>query len=185
MSDTDKIIEQIKKLQELAARGEYGERINARELINSLMDKYSITPDMLEVEDRRRFEFKYKYEWQWSLMDQLIALVGDDKVASYVRSKKIDGVYKRVHGLRLLECTPEVWVDLISRYEIYQRSYAEHLKAFFRSFLIANDLLLPYDPNAPMPDEKEQELFDRANAMALGVDKCIIHKQLEQEGADR
>lgn len=180
MDKTDKIIEQIKKLQELVSRGEYGERINAQELINSLMNKYSITPDMLEVEDHREYEFKYKYEWQKLLMDQLVGLVGDDKVASYERFKKINGVYKKVKGLKVYGCAPEVWVDLISRYEIYQRSYAEHLKAFYRSFLIANDLLLPYDPNAPEPDEKERELYARARAMSLGVDKCVVHKQLER-----
>lgn len=170
----DKVIRQIRKLQALANRGVGGEQINAREMINRLMDKYGITPDQLDVRTLNRYKFSYTNAWERKLMSQLFYLLGDKEWNCYaIRGKR---------NVALYECYPEDWLDVISRYEILKRDYARQLKAFYRAFLTKNDLLLPYDPSCPTPTKEKMEELCLAEELALGIRRSVLHKQLEAKG---
>ena len=179
-----KIIERIRKLQELADRGEYGERINAREMIDELMEKYHISPDQLNEEECCSYVFKAKTGWQRRLMHQLVALMGEDRVK--LRFDIVPKVYtvkgKKKYGHGVAEsivCTPLDWVDLATRYEILKRDYARQLDTFYVAFLKRNELMLPFDPNAPQLTQKEIEEDERSSLMAWGVERSVLNKQIE------
>mgnify|MGYP004657726813 CR=1 FL=1 len=170
----DKVIQQIRKLQALADRGVGGEQINAREMINRLMDKYGITPDQLDMLTLNLYRFSYSNAWERKLMSQLFYLLGDKEWNCYtIRGKR---------NVVLYECYPEDWLDVISRYEILKRDYANQLKAFYRAFLTKNNLLLPYDPSSPTPSKEEFEELRLAEELALGIRRSVLHKQLEAKG---
>lgn len=182
-----KILDRIRKLQELADRCEYGERINARKMIDELMEKYHISPDALDEERRERYQFTYSREWQRKLMFQLCALMGWDRV-----DVQFEAMHIAVRGRkkyrwvvdRYIVCTPLDWIDLVSRYEILKRDYARQLDTFYLAFRKRNKRLLPFDPSAPEPTAKEREEDERASYMAHGIERSILNKQLEAKGGE-
>ena len=55
--DKDKIIETLRRLKELADRGEAGEKLSAQLKLNAMLNKYNISIDDLDVfKDKRSFE---------------------------------------------------------------------------------------------------------------------------------
>ena len=59
--------------------------------------------------------------------------------------------------------------------------YIKQLKAFPRAFLVRNDLLMPYNPDAPEPTAEQKEQFAIAEDLASGIKKSILSKQLEMK----
>ena len=59
--------------------------------------------------------------------------------------------------------------------------YIKQLKAFPRAFLVRNDLLMPYNPDAPEPTAEQKEQFAIAEDLATGIQKSLLSKQLEMK----
>lgn len=49
----------LKKIRALAERGVGGEADNAEEILRRLMEKYGVSEDELDEEERRRHDFEY------------------------------------------------------------------------------------------------------------------------------
>lgn len=58
---------------------------------------------------------------------------------------------------------------------------AKEIKAFPRAFLVRNDLLMPYNPDAPEPTAEQKEQFAIAEDLATGIKKSLLSKQLEMK----
>ena len=78
-------------------------------------------------------------------------------------------------------CTEDEWLELCAKFEVLKHDYKRQLDAFFRAFLIANDLLMPYNPDKPL-SKAECDQDDLAETMAMGITKSELHRQLEMKG---
>ena len=172
----------LRKMKALADRGEGGERDVAERMIEEIAARYGLLLDFLDAETERRFYIKFTAGWQRGIFIQLLGLMridryGDrhaDKLSLYYR--KSDGALKCY-----TICTEEEWLELCAKYEVLKRDYKRQRDAFFRAFLIANDLLMPYDPD-DHPSKAELDQDDVAESLAMGITKSKLHRQLEMRG---
>lgn len=62
----------LKKIRALAERGVGGEAENAEEILRRLMEKYGVSEDELDEEERRRHDFEYHGKEQETLLRQVV-----------------------------------------------------------------------------------------------------------------
>lgn len=62
----------LKKIRALAERGVGGEADNAEEILRRLMEKYGVSEDELNEEERRRHDFEYHGKEQEKLLRQVV-----------------------------------------------------------------------------------------------------------------
>lgn len=62
----------LKKIRALAERGVGGEADNAEEILRRLMEKYGVSEDELDEEERRRHDFEYHGKEQEKLLRQVV-----------------------------------------------------------------------------------------------------------------
>ena len=79
----DIIIERLKKVKELAERGEAGEALAAREKLHILLNKHGLTIDDLEDVQVHQYKFKYVTAAEMDIIIQCIAKVLDNPSISY------------------------------------------------------------------------------------------------------
>ena len=175
-------IEEIKrrlgKLKDLADRGVDGERENAEQMLSELMHKYGISPDFINEVKKDRFTIRFKVIWERKLFVQLMSLcVGnDDDWGLYAHYKPRSRNWD--HKTYEIECTQAQWIESLAKFEVLRRDYERQLKNFYRAFLMRNDLLLPWDPNTPVPTEEELKQDCEAFELSLGIKKSELNPQL-------
>ena len=76
-------------------------------------------------------------------------------------------------------CTDAQWLEVTAKYAVLCADYERQIKAFPLAFLMRNDLLLPFNPNGKKPSAKEEEQYSTAAALADGIWKSRLNKQLE------
>lgn len=77
------IIDKLKKIKELAKRGEGGEALNARQMLHILLNKYGLTISDLENVKTAKYKFKYVTVAEMGIMIQCIAKVTNDTRLTY------------------------------------------------------------------------------------------------------
>lgn len=184
----DEILDKIRKVQALALKSTGGEQESAEVRLKEMMEKYGITLEELGGEEKETAHF-YQYHGHRGreLFAQVAATRGCTRFvfmgnedhsakAKYVRSMT-GGIRPRGTNVALV-CTPILFIEITTAYEIYQRSFDEHMESLFYAFLNANDLFYgKADPNKKLTDE-ELKMLNRASLMSLGVERAEIHKQL-------
>lgn len=182
----DEIINKIRKIQALAQFGTGGEKDAAEQLLAQLMEKYNISlADLNEEEKEIVYFYKFHGHYGYDLFKQVCAVNGCLKFAKIDNStnatKKIKDAtkYQRPRGANVvLVCTPVKFIEISTAYEIYQKSFDEHVESLMYAFLSQNDLFVGNaDPNKVLTEE-EKRMLERASIMKLGVDKAQVNKQL-------
>ena len=79
-------------------------------------------------------------------------------------------------------CTEMEWLELTAKYFVLSEGYKRQLANFYTAFIMANDLLLPYNQDTPdlSPDEKKK--WWDAVKLSRGIVKSKLRKQLTMEG---
>ena len=77
------IIDKLKKVKELADRGEDGEALNARQKLHILLNKHGLTISDLENVKISQYKFKYSTVAEMEIMIQCIAKVTNDPKLTY------------------------------------------------------------------------------------------------------
>lgn len=170
------------KMKALAERGEGGERTVAERMIEEIAARYGLSLDFLDAAIERTFYVNFTTCWQRGLFMQLLGLMRIDRYGDR-HADKLSLFYRR--GASKLKChmvcTEEEWLELYAKFEVLKRDYKRQLDAFYRAFLIANDLLMPFDPDNA-PSKAECDMDDVAESMAMGITKSKLHRQLEMKG---
>ncbi len=168
---SEEIMERIKKLQELAARGVGGEKVNARIMLERAMLKYGVTENELSSETKAETWFKYSGKWQRALLIQIIAYVCGDKIDVYGPGTKESKIMAKI--------TPGQHIEIELLFDAHKRAYAKEEEIFFRAYIQKNRLF----PQDAEPTEREytQEQIEELRKMIKimdGIDRVHVRKQI-------
>lgn len=193
--DIERLKERLGKMKALADFGIGGERAAAENLIRKLAAKYGMSLDDIDTEIEREHTVEATQAWQRQIFLQLLGLMrieqyGDrhsDKLHMFCQKHR-GGYRGRGKARRQIwvkryftVCTDAQWLELTAKYSVLCADYIKQLKAFPRAFLVRNDLLMPYNPDAPEPTAEQKEQFAIAEDLATGIKKSLLSKQLEMK----
>jgi hypothetical protein len=177
----DKVIELLRKLNELAKRGVGGEKQNAETMLRKLMAKHNLTMEELEADELERHYFKVnKIESQ--ILLQCLKCVNYDRslyvIPSY-RSKTLPG-----NPNRFIQVTRAEFVEIDLMFGEYSKAYKKDYNQWFTAWLMGNDLLAkpPADKQRKLSDlsPKEREEYMAAQRLAEAIEPTVIRKRLEK-----
>ena len=170
------------KMKALAERGEGGERDTAERMIADIAARYGLSLEFLDEVAERTFYINFSTGWQRDLFHQIMGLMRIERYGDR-NVDKLDLFH--IRGESKLKChvvcTEEEWLELCAKYAVLKRDYKRQKDAFYYAFLLANDLLMPYDPK-DKPTKADIEKAHIANSLAGGIEKSELHKQLEEKG---
>lgn len=177
MTERERILEKIKRVQALAERGVAGERDSAAATLDRLMKQYGITEDDI-VEDRREWAwFRYKTPIERKLILQVIYAVtgriGSGCVGKYTgRKRKNVGI----------ECTAAERLEIQFDYDFFRAALEEEMERFYSAFLIKNGIF-PRDgkecEELPPSQEISREEALKLEALMMGMDHHTRRAALE------
>lgn len=122
------IIEKLKKVKELADRGEAGEALAAKALLMKLLEKHGLTLEDIEDDIKHSYLFKYTYAREKTVMLQCISKITDNPKLSYSYRKD-----KR----------KEFWVDLTEWQYVEAKDMIDfHLRQFRKDMELKMDSFL-------------------------------------------
>lgn len=162
-----KIIDLCKKLNALAKGGVGGEKHNAAQMLQKLLEKHAISINDIEEEVKKRFCFKPKNS---QLLVQVAATVIGTVNAYTLRGRK--GVY--------MDLTTAQYIEIEAKYSFYQSAYNKELKKMVKAFVMKNKLYADRPEGMeqkPLTDKELAELWDIAQ-MAQGLDRHHYNKQI-------
>ena len=193
--DLEQIKERLAKMKALAERGVGGERDAADRLLREIAAKHGISLDDIESEVEREHIVNIRKSWQRQIFVQLLGLMsieqyGDryaDKLSLFKRNQYVQTrgrtsrgrMRRRTVVCYYTVCTDAQWLEVTAKYAVLCADYERQIKAFPLAFLMRNDLLMPFNPNGKKPSAKEEEQYCTAAALAYGIWKSRLNKQLE------
>lgn len=170
------------KMKALAERGQGGEREAAERMLHELAAKYNLSLDAIGNLTERRFTIKFTATWQRQLFGQLMGLMRAEKYGSGDADKLKLFYYMGSANECFTQCTEMEWLELTAKYSVLCMDYKRQLASFYTAFLMANDLLLPYDPSKPELTPDEEKKWHDAFTLSIGITRSKLHKQLTAEG---
>ena len=189
----DDIIARLRKVAALASHGVGGEAVNAAAMLDAIAAQHGI--DLADLDDERPSMHTFRTgreQWRRDLFCQILWCLDKDircynAVAPASQAKKrprdrrrgkAGDVRRWTFNAVRAECTDSQFVECVAKFEILQRDYARQQAAFYRAFLVANDLLCAPDPDSPDPTEEEVRRCEEAARLAIGIEASQIRKQI-------
>lgn len=173
----DNILLLAKKLKELAERGIGGEKENAEKKLSSLMQKYGITPEMLEENLMRERSFEIgKFP---NFDHQIITSVIGRNRSVYKSKRKIKGK----HYL-YVELTDIEFIEISEKIAFYSAKYEQDLDLFYTAFIQRNRLFVKKDDSESPKNEPKltnEEKIKRAKTfnMMMAMEAHQFQKTIE------
>ena len=163
-----KILDLAKKINELAKRGEDGERENAIAKLETLMNKYQITLVDIEEEIRTVRKFTISAAREKSLLLQIAVSVNDN--LTYVQRK-----YSLYFNL-----TPSEFIEMDFKWETYRAAFEKEYAVFYSAFINKNNIFNPKCKSKDWDEltSEEKEFYRRVQGMAQNITRTNINKQL-------
>ena len=187
----DEVKGRLMKMKALANAGVGGERANAEQLLEELAAKYGINLDDLDGEEIEEHDIHFPQPWQQRLFGQLAGIMRQEKRkrGEALRYKEFElwrhtsGYGKRRKISFYTYATKCDWLELSAKFEVLKADYKRQKENFYLAFLIANDLLLDPDTDAPKPTREEMKAYMEASRMSNGIERSNLNKQLENKEA--
>ena len=190
----DNLIARLRKIAALAANGVGGEAANAAALLDSIAAEHGISLDDLDCERKSMHTYRTGREkWRCKLFCQILWHIDKD-IPCYHAKSPARPEHARTHVRRKgkasrssdrrtfdavrAECTDSQFIEAVAKFEVLQRDYARQLRAFYRAFLLANDLLCDYDPASPEPTDEQKSLSADAMRLSQGIFESQLHPQI-------
>lgn len=126
----DIIIERLKKVKELAERGEAGEALAAREKLHILLNKHGLTIDDLENVEIHQYKFKYVTSAEMDIIIQCIAKVVDNPRLSY-------SYYKDKKREFFVKMTEWQYIEAKHLIDFHVKQFRKELKAQMKALVSA------------------------------------------------
>lgn len=167
----DKALILAKKLQELAQRGEGGEKHNAARLLQRLMKRHGLTEADLNSLDETYHEFKVPASLQ-SLFHQICASILGSKIYhanAYSRKGK--------KTILVVKTTSLFALEIRAQFNFYSAKLLEEQKVLLHAFIIKNHIF-PNDTERREPSKQEIEDARRAREMAAAIESAGYLKQI-------
>lgn len=190
----DEIIARLRKVAALASHGVGGEAANAAALLDSIAAEHGI--DLNDLGSERKSMHTYRTgreQWRCKLFCQILWRIDRDipcyhdnspartaqaRPRARRKGKASSRVSRRTFDAVRAECTDSQFIEAVAKFEVLQRDYERQLKAFYRAFLLANDLLCDYDPDSPEPTDEQKSLSADAMRLSQGIFQSQLHPQI-------
>lgn len=151
MTERERLLEKIRKVQALANRGADGEKQSAAALLDKLMKQYGIDEAEIVEERLEKCFFRYKTP---------TGKIPFKCVGSYSgRARKQVGI----------DCTAAERLEIEFSYEFYKAALEEEMERFYSAFLMKNDIFPPDSKKAeeiPAAEISQSEAFKLQALMA-------------------
>lgn len=163
-----KIIELAKKLRELSIRGVGGEKVNAEEALNKLMEKHKLT--MQDIEGEVVSHYQYVVEmFSNQLFIQVCSMVIGRRDITYTRQK--DDI-----KIVTIQCTAAQSLEIRFKYDHYLQLFIEELDIFTMAFITKNEIFNKDIKEMPVQqiqylDMAEFQRRERVRKMSESINK--------------
>lgn len=170
----NKIIDLAKKLNELAKRGEGGEKQNARLKLDALMIKHGLTIEQLEGLEIKRRKFFIDSDTEQTIFLQTV---------SKVLNKNDNRIYTprdaRTKRFIMVDVTDIQYIDIDAHFTFYKALYEKEQKMFLQAFIQAQKLFSNIQNGTvkPLTNEERAEQM-RMLSMSQSITKATFNKQL-------
>lgn len=159
----------LKKIRALAERGVGGEADNAEEILRRLMEKYGVSEDELDEEERRRHDFEYHGKEQEKLLRQVVYKVTGDYAYNLVY--RASG--RRVKTQLGADCTAAEKVEIEFLFDFYSRLWERERKAFLEAFIQKHRIFAIRDDIEPQEVSREELLKMQALMMGMSDESPV------------
>ncbi len=164
-----KYIELAKKLKILSEQGSYeGERISAENLLKNLMQKCGFSFSDIETEETENFFFTLKTEDAPLWMQVVVSVNG--KIQGYGKFSEADIERLSLPGNFSIDCTKAEYVEIVAKFEYYNRLYKEESQIFYEAFVQRNRLF----------SNKESDMTDTKELSPAELEKAIRVMELSR-----
>lgn len=153
----------LKKIRALAERGVGGEADNAEEILRRLMEKYGVSEDELDEEERRRHDFEYHGKEQEKLLRQVVYKV----TGGYAYNLVYRASGRRVKTRLGADCTAAEKVEIEFLFDFYTRLWERERAAFLSAFIQKHRIFAIRDDIEPQEVSGEELL--KMQALMLGM----------------
>lgn len=153
----------LKKIRALAERGVGGEADNAEEILRRLMEKYGVSEDELDEEERRRHDFEYHGKEQEKLLRQVVYKVTGGYAYNLVYRASGRKVKTRIGA----DCTAAEKLEIEFLFDFYTRLWERERDAFLSAFIQKHRIFTIRDDIEPQEVSREELL--KMQALMLGM----------------
>lgn len=153
----------LKKIRALAERGVGGEADNAEEILRRLMEKYGVSEDELDEEERRRHDFEYHGKEQEKLLRQVVYKV----TGGYAYNLVYRASGRKVKTRLGADCTAAEKVEIEFLFDFYTRLWERERDAFLSAFIQKHRIFTIRDDIEPQEVSREELL--KMQALMLGM----------------
>ena len=138
MTERERLLEKIRKVQALANRGADGEKKSAAALLDKLMKRYGIDEAEIAEERLEKCFFRYKTPYERKLLVQVIYTV-----TGKIPFKCVGSYSGRARKQVGIDCTAAERLEIEFSYEFYKAALEEEMERFYSAFLMKNDIFPP------------------------------------------
>jgi hypothetical protein len=169
----NKVFELAKKLNELAKRGEGGEKVNAQLKLNALMVKHNITLSQLEGVEITKRKFYINSDIESTILIQVVA-----KVLNMSQIKNYVNRDSRTRRFIAFELTDVQFIDVDAHFAFYWAIFLKEQDNFVHAFCQAQNLFsnVPKQKSQQTPEQKEE--LKRILKMSDSIQKMDFHRPL-------
>lgn len=153
----------LKKIRALAERGVGGEADNAEEILRRLMEKYGVSEDELDEEERRRHDFEYHGKEQEKLLRQVVYKV----TGGYAYNLVYRASGRKVKTRLGADCAAAEKVEIELLFDFYTRLWERERDAFLSAFIQKHRIFTIRDDIEPQEVSREELL--KMQALMLGM----------------
>ena len=153
----------LNKIRALAERGVGGEADNAEEILRRLMEKYGVSEDELDEEERRRHDFEYHGKEQEKLLRQVVYKV----TGGYAYNLVYRASGRKVKTRLGADCTAAEKVEIEFLFDFYTRLWERERDAFLSAFIQKHRIFTIRDDIEPQEVSREELL--KMQALMLGM----------------
>jgi len=127
----DSIINQIKKVKELAENGIDGEKENAKSLLEKLLKKHKVSLEELVDIQTKQYKFCYKTKFERSILFQCLAKYAN--INTYRNCLNNRGKLQK--NTISVELTPLQFLDVSASSKYYVKLFTKEMDLFFTAFI--------------------------------------------------
>ncbi len=138
MTERERLLEKIRKVQALANRGADGEKQSAAALLDRLMTQYGIDEAEIAEERLEKCFFRYKTPYERKLLVQVIYTV-----TGKIPFKCVGSYSGRARKQVGIDCTAAERLEIEFSYEFYKAALEEEMERFYSAFVMKNDIFPP------------------------------------------
>lgn len=166
--DETKLKGRLKKLYELAKRGEPGEKEAAQKALEKLSTKYSVDIDSLDDDKIEQHNFEIHGKEDVTLLVQVAAKVTEERNNVYHVENTRTG--KRKRTLLAVMCTSAQSAEIEFLFQFYHNLYEQEKETLMLAFVYKHSLFNPKSlDNADGKSTMDYDKFRRITAMMRGL----------------